>query len=52
MERPGGRGQGREKWRIKRNSKNLRIDPEAPNRQIFGEIWFNLRKFKRNIYFH
>lgn len=37
MERPGGRGQGREKWRIKRNSKNLRINPEAPNRQILGK---------------
>ena len=37
MERPGGRGQGREKWRIERNSKNPRIDPEAPNRQILGK---------------
>lgn|GEM_PF-4652547 len=37
MERPGARGQGREKWRIKRNSKNLCIDPEAPNRQILGK---------------
>lgn len=37
MERPGGRGQGREKWRIKRNSKNLRIDPESPNREILGK---------------
>lgn len=37
MERPGGRGQGREKWRIERNSKNPRIDPEATNRQILGK---------------
>ena len=37
IERPGARGQGREKWRIKRNSKNLCIHPEAPNRQILGK---------------
>ena len=43
MGRPGGRGQGR----IKRNSKNLRINPEAPNRQILGKyglICENLRE--------
>ena len=47
MERPGGREKGREKWRIKRNSKNLRINPEAPNRQILGKyglICENLRE--------
>ena len=28
---------GEKKWRIERNSKNPRIDPEAPNRQILGK---------------